>query len=145
MDNFYCSVPLVQYLFENQTKVVGTLRKNRTDNPKDTLNTKLGKGEVVHAQKGNIHVIKWNDKRDVSMISSKQNLGFVEMTDKFGRKKMKSTMIVDYNNNMSGIDTADQMISYYPTPRKCLRWYIKVFFTSWIYVYGTEINCIILK
>lgn len=33
IDNFYNSVPLVKYLFENQTKVVGTLRKNRKDNP----------------------------------------------------------------------------------------------------------------
>jgi len=31
---------------------------------------------------------------------------------------MKSNIIVDYNNNMSGIDRADQVISYYPTPRK---------------------------
>jgi len=128
MDNFYNSIPLAQFLFENQTMVVGTLRKNRKDNPKDTLNAKLGKGEVAHVQKGNIHVIKYNDKRDVCMISTKQKLDFVEVTDKFGRNKMKPNIIVDYNNNMSGIDRADQMISYYPTPRKCLRWYIKVFF-----------------
>lgn len=29
---------------------------------------------------------------------------------------------------MSGIDRSDQMISYYSTPRKSLRWYIKIFF-----------------
>ncbi|XP_025422518.1 piggyBac transposable element-derived protein 4-like [Sipha flava] len=29
---------------------------------------------------------------------------------------------------MPGIDRADQMMSYYPMPRKCMRWYIKVFF-----------------
>ncbi|KAL4104854.1 hypothetical protein QTP88_020130 [Uroleucon formosanum] len=29
---------------------------------------------------------------------------------------------------MSGIDRADQMMSYYPMPRKCMLWYIKVFF-----------------
>lgn len=56
MDNFYNSVPLAQYLFKNQTKVVGTLRKNRKNNPKDTLNNTLKKGESAHAQKGNIHV-----------------------------------------------------------------------------------------
>lgn len=62
------------------------------------------------------------------MISTKQKLDFVEFTDRFGRKKMKPNIIVDYNNNnMSGIDRADQMISYYPTPRKCLRWYISFF------------------
>ncbi|KAF0728333.1 piggyBac transposable element-derived protein 4-like, partial [Aphis craccivora] len=101
MDNFFNSVPLAQFLFENQTMV--------------------GKSEVAHVQKGNIHVIKYNDKRDVCMISTKQKLDFIEVTDKFRRNKLKPNIIVDYNNNMSGIDRADQMISYYPTPRKCLR------------------------
>jgi hypothetical protein len=62
------------------------------------------------------------------MISTKHNFGFENVTDKFGRQKFKPTVIVDYNNHMSGIDRADQMMSYYPMPRKCMRWYIKVFF-----------------
>lgn len=62
------------------------------------------------------------------MISTKHNLGFENVIDKFGRQKFKPTVIVDYNNHMSGIDRADQMMSYYPIPRKCMLWYIKVFF-----------------
>lgn len=62
------------------------------------------------------------------LISTKHNLGFENVTDKFGRQKFKPTVIVDYNNHMSGIDRADKMMSYYPMPRKCMRWYIKVFF-----------------
>lgn len=27
---------------------------------------------------------------------------------------------------MSGIDRADQMLSYYTTPRKAIRWYLKI-------------------
>lgn len=54
MDNFYNSVQLVQHLFDNKITVVGTLRKNRKNNPKEVLNTPLKKGEVSHAQKGNI-------------------------------------------------------------------------------------------
>jgi len=53
MGNFYNSLPLAQFLFENQNMVVGTLRKNR----KDTLNAKLDKGEVAHVQKVNIRVM----------------------------------------------------------------------------------------
>lgn len=62
------------------------------------------------------------------MISTKHNLGFENVIDKFGRQKFKPTVVVDYNNHMSGIDRADQIMSYYPMPRKCMRWYIKVFF-----------------
>ncbi|XP_025203317.1 piggyBac transposable element-derived protein 4-like [Melanaphis sacchari] len=43
MDNFYNSVKLVQYLYANKITNVGTLRKNRKDNPKDVLNAKLKK------------------------------------------------------------------------------------------------------
>ncbi|XP_025407126.1 piggyBac transposable element-derived protein 4-like, partial [Sipha flava] len=121
MDNFYNSVQLVQHLYNNKITVVGTLRKNRKDNPKEVLNSKLNKGEVSHAQKGNIHVIKWRNMRDVSMISSKHKLDFENVIDKFGRSKFKPNMVVDYNSKMSGIDRIDQMISYYPIPRKSMR------------------------
>lgn len=127
MDNYYNSVQLAEYLYKNKTHVVGTLRKNRKENPSIT-SAKLKKGEAVHAQKNNVHVTKWVDKREVCMISTKHNLGFENVIDKFGRQKFKPTVIVDYNNHMSGIDRADQMMSYYPMPRKCMRWYIKVFF-----------------
>lgn len=125
MDNYYNSIPLKKYLLEN---VVGTLRKNRKENPKEIMNANLKKGEEIHAENGNIHVLKWWDKRDVLMVSTKHNLHFTSVIDKFGRSKFKPTMVSDYNNNISGIDRAKQMISYYPTLRKCLRWYIKVFF-----------------
>jgi hypothetical protein len=83
-DNFYNSVKLVQHLYDNKITVVGTLRKNRKDNPKEVFNSKLKIGEVSHAQKGNIHVIKWRDTIDVSMISSKYKLDFENVVDKFG-------------------------------------------------------------
>jgi len=51
MDNFYNSVQLVQHLYDNKITVVGTLRKNRKDNPKEILNSKLKNGEVSHVQK----------------------------------------------------------------------------------------------
>lgn len=127
MDNYYNSVQLAKYLYENKTHVVGTLRKNRKENPSITVE-KLKKGEAVHAQKNNIHVTKWVDKRVVCMISTKHNLDFENVIDKFGRQKYKPTVVVDYNNHMSGIDRADQMMSYYSMPRKCMLWYVKVFF-----------------
>ena len=34
----------------------------------------------------------------------------------------KPAAICDYNEHMSGVDHADQMISYYPCTRKTLKW-----------------------
>lgn len=113
MDNYYNSVQLAEYLYKNKTHVVETLRKNRKENPSITAAT-LKKGEAVHAQKNNVHVTKWVDKREMCMISTKHNLGFENVIDKFGKQKFKPTVIVDYNNHMSGIDRADQMMIQCP-------------------------------
>ena len=40
----------------------------------------------------------------------------------------KPACICDCNENMSGVDHVDQMISYYPCTRKTLKWAKKVFF-----------------
>jgi len=136
MDNYYNSIPLTKYLLENKTS-------------NEVMNANLKKGEAIHAENGNIHVIKWRDKRDVFIVSTKHNLDFTSVINKFGKSKFKPAMVFDYNNNMSGIDRADQMISYYPSPRKCLRWYIKVFFHAmdiclWNanYLYNKQKPCI---
>ncbi len=41
---------------------------------------------------------------------------------------MKPKCIAEYNRYMGGIDKADQMVSYYSSPRKTIRWQLKVFF-----------------
>lgn len=128
MDNFYCSYKLAKYLLENKTYMCGTLRKNRKGNPPSVVSTKLKKGNLVWKRKGQIRVLKWHDKRDVLMISSKHKSGMMEVTSKTGVKKNKPEMVVEYNKHMSGVDRADQMTSYYSTPRKTIRWYMKVFF-----------------
>lgn len=128
MDNYYNSVQLAASLYGNKTKVVGTLRKNRRGNPKFVVEKKLKKGESIFAINKNILVQKWKDKREVLTISTKHNASFQDVTSKRGIITKKPSTIVDYNKNMSGIDRSDQMIAYYSSPRKSLRWYIKFFF-----------------
>lgn len=85
---------------------------------------------------------KWKDKRDVLTIFTKHRASFKEVRCKSGKVVNKPSTVADYNENMSGIDRADQMISYYYSPRKSIRWYIKLFFhlfditiwnSCWIY------------
>lgn len=72
--------------------------------------------------------MKWRDKRYVLTISTTHGPGTEEITNRRGDVVTKPSMVIAYNKNMSGIDRSDQMISYYSTPRKSLRWYIKIFF-----------------
>ncbi|XP_055918540.1 piggyBac transposable element-derived protein 4-like [Eupeodes corollae] len=65
-DNFYTSVSLAKHPLDHQTHVFGTLRSNRTGNPKEVANAKLKKHEVKGMEDSGIVVAKWKDKRTFS-------------------------------------------------------------------------------
>ncbi|CAH1958879.1 unnamed protein product [Acanthoscelides obtectus] len=137
MDNYYNSVELSEDLLSRKTHTTGTLRKKRKGNPKAVVDCKLKKGEHVWRRSGDIHVSKWKDKRDVLFISTANNPELIEVPNKFGQLKMKPKAIADYNENMSGIDRCDEMVQYYSSPRKTIRWYKKILFHLWnsYYIY----------
>lgn len=128
MDNYYNSYGLSQKLLDLRTHTNGTLRTNRKENPKEVMKKKLKKGEHVWVRKNNVYVSKWVDKRTVTIITTRDHPRMVNITNRRGQLRRKPVEVVSYNEFMSGIDRADQMVSYYSSPRKCLRWYKKVFF-----------------
>lgn len=128
LDNYYNSVKLANFLYENKTHVVGTLRKSRKENPKVVVNAKLRKGQTIFRRKGKVLVMKWKDKREVLMISTAHSAKCTTHVSKRGTQCEKPVAVIDYNKFMSGVDRCDQMVSYYTTPRKTIRWYLKVFF-----------------
>ena len=71
------------------------------------LRKQILKKEALLAEDGAI-VSKWKDKRGVLMISNMYTHKMVEISNKRGEKKMKPSIIRDYNKGMSGIDRADQ-------------------------------------
>lgn len=118
------------------------VRKNRKRNPKDVIMKKLTRGGTIWRRKGRVVVGKWHDKRDVLMISTCHKFSMDETTNRKGTKLLKPNIVADYNKHQSGIDQADQMLSYYTTQRKTIRWYLKLFFhvldisiwnSKWIY------------
>ena len=125
-DNFYNSVRLTRKLSENNTYICGTLCSDRKENPKDVTKKKISKGEMIQRSCNGITVCKLKDKRDVLMISNKHIVEMVEVTNKRGIPKQKPNVVRDYNLGMSGIDRSDQMISYYDSLHKTIRWYKKI-------------------
>lgn len=129
IDNWYTSVKLAETLLQNETHVVGTLRKNRKFNPKNVIDKKLRKGEVV-AQKNdkNVVVLKWKDRREVLMLSTK-HVDDLVTTVKNGKETTKPQMVVDYNQGKSFIDLSDQMSAYHSgCLTKSVKWYVKIAF-----------------
>lgn len=125
-DNWYTSVDLARKLLDKQTHLVGTLRKNRRGLPKKVTSTKLKKGQYyAEESRDGITVLKWKDKRDVLVLSTKHSVRFLEIT-KRGKVVKKPHIILDYNKAKGGVDLADQLASYSTPLRKSIRWYKKI-------------------
>ena len=64
------------------------------------------------------------DKREVSTIHKTHKMVTIQRRLKGGREEiMKPEIVHDYNNYMSGVDKADQMVRYYS-----LKWWKRIFF-----------------
>ncbi|GIY18725.1 uncharacterized protein CDAR_32651 [Caerostris darwini] len=67
-DNYYLSPELADVLIENNIDVYGTLRPNRRDLPENFNKITLKKGEIAF-QRGKITVLRWCDKKYMSLLS----------------------------------------------------------------------------
>ncbi|KAJ8865697.1 hypothetical protein PR048_033217 [Dryococelus australis] len=131
IDNWYSSPVLFHRLFSAGTNVCGTVRTNRKHMPKELAKEKLKVGEAVANISTNITAMKWKDKREVSMLSTKHTLDFAE-TGKVHRKMqtkiMKPTAVIDYNMKMRGFDVGDQILSKFHVMHRYSKACKKVFF-----------------
>ncbi|CAF1656880.1 unnamed protein product, partial [Adineta ricciae] len=87
-----------------------------------------------------IKLIKWKDKRDVLMISTKPShstaVTDTKTINKLNERSMKTQVILDYNEGKQGIDLSDQLSSYYTCLSRSIKWYQKVAFEL---IFGTSI------
>ncbi|KAK2578804.1 hypothetical protein KPH14_012833 [Odynerus spinipes] len=111
LDNWYSSPNLFVTLVNSRTNVIGTVRANRKNMPKDLLKTKLKKGEY--------EMRSCNGHTTVAMIEQNKN-----QRDPIWKPKC----VVEYNKGMIGVDRQDQMLACFPVMRKCMKGYRKIFF-----------------
>lgn len=130
VDNWYTSVTLAHALHSRSTHLVGTLRKGRKGNPLVVQNARLKRNEIVAKQSNtNVVVLKWKDKRDVMMLSTKHVDTTVDIPQKRQQPpKSKPICIMDYNKAKSYIDVSDQLASYSSPLRRNVKWYKKLVF-----------------
>jgi len=114
---------LAELILFRKTYLVGTLSSNRKSNPVEVTKKKIKKGEVVSMRSdSNVLVLKWKDKRNLCMISTKYNSKMVENYLK-GNVIYKPKVVVDYNVGKTSIDLSDQMSSYSNPLRCSTKWY----------------------
>ncbi|KAE9546865.1 hypothetical protein FO519_009923 [Halicephalobus sp. NKZ332] len=106
-DNYYTGIPLGEKLIARKTNLIGTCRRNRKGLPKTLLQKKLKRGDKVAYQKNGIMVLKYKDKRDILMLSTRHD-------DTHDGETQKPRVIEDYNRGKMYVDISDQMCSYTP-------------------------------
>lgn len=89
-------------------------------------------------REGPLVFVKWKDTREVSVCSTIHPA--ISPGDKVQRRVKGGdgswmvkevpipTPILAYNKNMGGVDLLDQLLQYYSTHRKSMRWYRTLFF-----------------
>jgi len=128
MDNFYNSPAVAQRLKTLKTDYVGTLRLSRKDVPQTVKEKKPKKGELVAQHSGPVSVLKWKDKKEVTMISTYHGEETRMKLTKCRQEKPKPVSVLDYNENMGGVDLKNQLLQPYLLERKKMsKWYIKLF------------------
>lgn len=137
MDNWYSSPNIFEYLLKHDTNAIGTVRSNSKNLPKDLESVKLRKGDIATRSSNGILAVKWSDRKDVYLLSTKHENA--EKTDT-GKKKiekggksseanmMKPKCVIEYNHGMGGVDHQDQVLACFPVMRNFLKGYRKIFF-----------------
>ncbi|KAL0278096.1 UNVERIFIED_CONTAM: hypothetical protein PYX00_000005 [Menopon gallinae] len=125
---WYTSLELAEQLITKNTHLVGTLRTNRRGNSHQVLSTKLKRGEIIAKENNQgITILKWKDKRDILVLSTKHSSEVVNVECRSGGQ-IKPQIVVDYNRQKSAVDLYDQMNAYNNPLRKSLKWYRKLAF-----------------
>jgi len=111
MDNFYNSPIVAQRLKSLKADCVGTLHLSRKDVPQRVKDKKLKKGELVAQHSGLVSVLKWKDKKEVTMISTYHGEETKMKLMKCRQEKQKPVSVLDYNENMGGVDLKNQLFN----------------------------------
>lgn len=128
LDNFYTSLYLSEKLVRQKTDCIGTLRLNRKGTPENIKNKKLDKGESIAMFRRKQMIMKWKDKKDVTMISTIHDNSMVEI-QKRDKTIQKPAVVLAYNKDMGGVDLLDNLLHFYSLDRTHLKkYYKKIFF-----------------
>ncbi|XP_063372172.1 piggyBac transposable element-derived protein 2-like [Cydia amplana] len=140
-DNFFSSPELVYILREKYGIFsLGTIRRNRLRGADEKLVTEKllkkkprGSFSQVVCNSNKLAVLRWNDNKSVTFISSyvdSEPVQKIKRYCKIAKAKVDvdcPNMVKVYNKTMGGVDLSDMLISLYRIPFKSRRWYLSIF------------------
>lgn len=140
-DNFFSSPELLYLLKVNYGVFgLGTIRSNRIrgaekflPDEKSMKKKQRGAFSQVVCDENKLVVVRWNDNKSVTLISSFVGSEPVQKIKRYCKEQKQKIevdipqIVREYNKHMGGVDLADMLISLYKVPFKTRRWYIGIF------------------
>lgn len=126
-DNYFTSLRVMRTLLEKDITMVGTVRQNRREIPTEMLlkSERLYTSKFAYTE-DDIMLTSYKAKRNknVLLLSSLHcNPSVDDSTE-----KKKPGVVLFYNGEKGGVDTADQMLRCYSTKCASRRWTLSAFF-----------------
>lgn len=128
MDNFFTSYKLANALAEKETTIVGTIRLNKREIPKQFSSiseaTKRGAHGSIFCFSNACELVSYTtrSKKNVCLLST------AHATEQIDADTKKPVVILDYNKYKGGVDTFDKMLRCFTCKRKSNRWPMVVFY-----------------
>lgn len=129
-DNFFTSSSLAKNLSQRNITLLGTIRQNRREIPREVAQCLASKHIPVHSsaffKSGNqmLAAYKVKTTKTVLVLSTEHRSAKVDEN----HPKKKPEIITKYNNTKYGVDISDQMLRLYSTKCASRRWPLAVFF-----------------
>ena len=140
-DNFFTSLALFDELLQCGLYACETVRMDRRGLPPDLKGLRLERGCHGFRQRGNLSTVVWQDKRQVSTLSTIHNPAETAPIRRKGKDGTQKTLrcptaIISHNQNMAGVDKGHQLQCYYRLRLKYMNNYKNILF----FLLGTAIT-----
>ena len=130
MNNLFCSPTLSQTLLDNSTFILGTIRPNRIGFPASLVSeaSRMSRGQWSFRQNGKLVAYLFVDRHPVYFLSTFYYPSQIDTLDRHGKRGEQlhfqvPLAVTAYNSTRCGVDTMDQLQSYYSIGRKNRRWW----------------------
>ncbi|CAK1594464.1 unnamed protein product [Parnassius mnemosyne] len=140
-DNYFTSLPLLEYLSQNGILSLGTIRRNRIPDcklPTDKEMSKKDRGysvEYVADVNGvDAATVAWKDNKVVNLASSfvgEMPKAQVRRYDKKTKQYItidRPNIVGEYNRHMGGVDLIDSIMGCYKIRLRSKRWQVRMFY-----------------
>lgn len=125
-DNFFTSLQLAKDLYDKKQTLVGTMRQNRCEVPKEMLPNKdreVTSSIFLFSRESTMVSYVPKKRRAVVLLSTQHRDTNVSNEE----NSLKPQIILDYNHTKAAVDTLDKMVKEYACNRSTRRWPLVLF------------------